>query len=76
MKALLLIDGVLPPGDIICLGIELVYTLLVANRAEVVVKYLQATNSILRDFFSIKISSICIKITVAKGNIQNSSLLQ
>ena len=39
-EALLLIDGVVPPIDIVCLGLEPMYTLLVDNRAEVVVKYL------------------------------------
>ena len=44
MEVLLLIDGILPLVDVVRLGIRLTYTLLVKKRAEVVVKYLQATN--------------------------------
>ena len=45
-EALLSIDGVLPFVDVVCLGIGPTYTLLVVNRAEVVVQYFQATNSL------------------------------
>ena len=43
-EALLSIDGVLPPVDVVCLGIGPTYTLLVVNRAEVVVKHMIKTN--------------------------------
>ena len=39
-KARLLIDGVVPPVDVVSLGFGPMYILLVANREEVVVKYL------------------------------------
>ena len=40
IEAILAIDGVLSPVDVVCLGIIMMYTLLMANRAGVVVKYL------------------------------------
>ena len=40
IEAILAIDGVLSPIDVICLGIGPAHTLLVANWAEGVVKYL------------------------------------
>ena len=45
-EALLSIDGVLSPIDVICLGIGPAHTLLVANWAEGVGKYLWAANSL------------------------------
>ena len=38
-EALLSINGVAPPVDAVCLGLGPAYTLLVANRVEVDVKY-------------------------------------
>ena len=40
-EALLSIDGVLPPVDVVCLGMRPTYTLLVVNQVGVVVKYLR-----------------------------------
>ena len=40
------IDGVLTPVNILRLGFGLMYTLLVANRAKVIVKHLGATSSL------------------------------
>ena len=43
-KAPISVDGVLPLVDVVCLGIGPTYTLLVVNRAEVVVKHMIKTN--------------------------------
>ena len=46
IEALLSIDGVFPLVNVVILGVEPAYTLLVANWAEEVAKYLRATNSV------------------------------